>query len=85
MTPPDILVVLNDNRMSISENVGGLTRMLGRMMASNAMNPAVVFNSSFTICPSDFPWRRMEQKRITKSCTAPPSTTPMRIHNALGR
>jgi 1-deoxy-D-xylulose-5-phosphate synthase len=34
---PDMLVVLNDNRMSISENVGGLTRMLGRMMASNAM------------------------------------------------
>jgi 1-deoxy-D-xylulose-5-phosphate synthase len=37
-TPPDILVVLNDNRMSISENVGGLTRMLGRLMASNTMN-----------------------------------------------
>ncbi len=36
--PPDILVVLNDNRMSISENVGGLTRMLGRLMASNTMN-----------------------------------------------
>ncbi len=36
--PPDILVVLNDNRMSISENVGGLTRMLGRLMASGTMN-----------------------------------------------
>jgi 1-deoxy-D-xylulose-5-phosphate synthase len=27
---PDLLVILNDNRMSISENVGGLTKMLGR-------------------------------------------------------
>ncbi len=36
--PPDMLVVLNDNRMSISENVGGLTRMLGRLMASNTVN-----------------------------------------------
>ena len=31
---PDILVILNDNRMSISENVGGVTRMLGRMTGS---------------------------------------------------
>ncbi|HTA64778.1 MAG TPA: 1-deoxy-D-xylulose-5-phosphate synthase, partial [Xanthomonadaceae bacterium] len=39
MTPePNLLVVLNDNRMSISENVGGLTRMLGRLMSSRAMN-----------------------------------------------
>jgi 1-deoxy-D-xylulose-5-phosphate synthase len=36
--PPNLLVVLNDNRMSISENVGGLTRMLGRLMASDTMN-----------------------------------------------
>lgn len=35
---PDMLVILNDNRMSISENVGGLTKMLGRMMASDTMN-----------------------------------------------
>src|SRR5690606_9590531 len=34
---PDILVILNDNRMSISENVGGLTRMLGRATASPAL------------------------------------------------
>ena len=31
---PNLLVILNDNRMSISENVGGLTKMLGRMMSS---------------------------------------------------
>jgi 1-deoxy-D-xylulose-5-phosphate synthase len=35
---PNILVVLNDNRMSISENVGGVTRMLGRMTGSRTLN-----------------------------------------------
>ncbi|MCJ0825934.1 1-deoxy-D-xylulose-5-phosphate synthase [Luteimonas sp. 50] len=35
---PDILVILNDNRMSISENVGGLTKMLGRMTGSPTLN-----------------------------------------------
>jgi 1-deoxy-D-xylulose-5-phosphate synthase len=35
---PDILVVLNDNRMSISENVGGLTKMLGRLTGSKTLN-----------------------------------------------
>jgi 1-deoxy-D-xylulose-5-phosphate synthase len=35
---PNLLVVLNDNRMSISENVGGLTRMLGRMSGSRTLN-----------------------------------------------
>ena len=49
------------------------------------MTPAVVLSSSFTICASDFPLRRIEQNRITKSCTAPPSTTPIKIHSAPGR
>ncbi len=35
---PDLLVILNDNRMSISENVGGLTRMLGRATGSRTLN-----------------------------------------------
>ena len=35
---PDILVILNDNRMSISEAVGGLTRMLGRATGSATLN-----------------------------------------------
>ncbi|WP_343226470.1 1-deoxy-D-xylulose-5-phosphate synthase [Pseudomarimonas salicorniae] len=35
---PNLIVVLNDNRMSISENVGGLTKMFGRMTASKALN-----------------------------------------------
>ena len=32
---PNLLVILNDNRMSISEAVGGVTKMLGRMTASS--------------------------------------------------
>ncbi len=35
---PNILVVLNDNRMSISENVGGMTKMFGRLSASRTLN-----------------------------------------------
>jgi 1-deoxy-D-xylulose-5-phosphate synthase len=35
---PNLLVILNDNRMSISEAVGGLTKMLGRMSGSATLN-----------------------------------------------
>ena len=35
---PNLLVVLNDNQMSISENVGALTKMLGRLSGSRALN-----------------------------------------------
>jgi 1-deoxy-D-xylulose-5-phosphate synthase len=35
-TAPDMLVVLNDNGMSISENVGGLDRTLARLRAGEA-------------------------------------------------
>ena len=35
---PDLLVILNDNRMSISENVGALTKMLGRLSGSRTLN-----------------------------------------------
>ena len=35
---PDMLVILNDNGMSISENVGALTKMLARLMASRTLN-----------------------------------------------
>ncbi len=58
--------------------------MMARM-AINAMNPAGVFNSSLTICPSDRPSRRREANKMMKSCTAPPSTTPMRIQSVPGR
>jgi len=35
---PDMLVVLNDNGMSISENVGAMSKMLARLMASRRLN-----------------------------------------------
>lgn len=35
---PDLLVILNDNCMSISENVGGLTKMLGRLSGNRTLN-----------------------------------------------
>ena len=35
---PDVLVILNDNRMSISEAVGGLTKMLGRATGNRTLN-----------------------------------------------
>ncbi|MCL6619691.1 MAG: 1-deoxy-D-xylulose-5-phosphate synthase [Thermomonas hydrothermalis] len=35
---PNLLVILNDNRMSISEAVGGLTRMLGRLSGNRTLN-----------------------------------------------
>ena len=35
---PNLLVILNDNQMSISENVGALTKMLGRLSGSRALN-----------------------------------------------
>jgi 1-deoxy-D-xylulose-5-phosphate synthase len=35
---PDLLVILNDNQMSISENVGGLTKILARLMTGPRFN-----------------------------------------------
>ncbi len=35
---PDLLVILNDNQMSISENVGALPKMLARLMTSRTLN-----------------------------------------------
>lgn len=35
---PDLLVILNDNQMSISENVGALPKMLARLMVSRRLN-----------------------------------------------
>ena len=58
--------------------------MMARI-AAMPMTPAVVCSSSFTIWASDLPSRRIEQNRMTKSCTAPPSTTPIKIHNAPGK
>ncbi len=52
---------------------------------SSAVNPPTLPISSRAIWPSDFPSRRIDANRITKSCTAPPSTAPMMIHSVPGR
>ncbi len=52
---------------------------------TSATPPATGPISSFAICPSDLPLRRIDDARITKSCTAPPITTPIRIQSAPGR
>ena len=51
----------------------------------SAEKPATLPISSRAIWPSDLPSRRMEANRMTKSCTAPPSTAPMMIHSVPGR
>ncbi len=50
-----------------------------------AISPARRLTSSRAICPSDFPSRRIEQKRITKSWTQPPSTAPTISQSVPGR
>lgn len=35
---PNLLVIVNDNQMSISENVGGVTKMLGKLTSSVTLN-----------------------------------------------
>jgi len=53
--------------------------------ATSAVAPATGPISSRAMRPSDLPSRRTEAARITKSCTAPPSTTPTMIQRAPGR
>ena len=52
---------------------------------TSATKPPTLPISSRAIWPSDLPSRRMEANRITKSCTAPPSTAPMMIQRVPGR
>ena len=52
---------------------------------TSAMKPPTLPISSRAIWPSDFPSRRIEANRITKSCTAPPRHAPMMIHSVPGR
>ena len=50
-----------------------------------ATTPAALPISLRIISPSERPSRRVERNRMTKSCTAPANTTPVRIHNVPGR
>ena len=58
--------------------------MMPRIATSETL-PAMGPISSRAIWPSDLPSRRTLAARITKSCTAPPTTTPIRIQSAPGR
>src|ERR1041385_7950494 len=57
--------------------------MMARI-ASMASIPVTGPTSSLAICPSDLPSRRIDPKRMTKSWTAPPSTTPNTIQMVPG-
>src|SRR5436190_18983827 len=53
--------------------------------ASCAMNPPRFPTSSRAISPNDFPLRRIEQNKITKSCTHPANAAPAINHNVPGK
>ena len=52
---------------------------------NSAMTPGTGPSSVRISSPSERPSRRMETNRTMKSCTAPASTTPARIHSMPGR
>jgi len=61
LTPePNLLVILNDNQMSISENVGALTKMLGRLSTSETLNK-VRERGKRMMRPGSKPWRFMKR------------------------
>ena len=55
------------------------------MMATIAARPATGLTSSFAIWPRDWPSRRIDAQRMTKSWTAPAKTTPAISHSVPGR
>jgi len=60
--------------------------MIMIMKAPNsAITPGTLPISCLTISPSERPSRRVEMNSTMKSCTAPASTTPAKIHNRPGR
>ena len=52
---------------------------------SMAAKPPTGPSSSRAICPRLRPLRRVDMNRMVMSCTQPPSTPPIRIHNVPGR
>ena len=60
-----------------------MMRML--ITAKKDTNPPIGPISSFAIWVSDFPSRRTEKSRMTKSCTHPPKTAPAKIQRVPGR
>jgi len=56
----DLLVILNDNQMSISENVGALPKMLARLMTSRRLN-AMRESAKRRLTPGSFLWRFLKR------------------------
>jgi len=57
---PDMLVILNDNGMSISENVGATTKMLARLLASRRLN-LWRERTKRVLKPRSLPWRVLKR------------------------
>ena len=62
-------------------------RMMTMIMKvpNSAMTPGTGPSSVRISSPSERPSRRMETNRTMKSCTAPATTTPAKIHSTPGR
>ena len=56
-----------------------------RNVPNRAITPGTAPSSARISSPSERPSRRIEMNRTMKSCTAPASTTPARIHKVPGR
>jgi len=56
----DLLVILNDNQMSISENVGALPKMLARLMTSRRLN-AMRESAKRRLKPHGMVWRFLKR------------------------
>jgi 1-deoxy-D-xylulose-5-phosphate synthase len=56
----DLLVILNDNQMSISENVGALPKMLARLMTSRRLN-AMRESAKRRLKPHGMLWRFLKR------------------------
>ena len=52
---------------------------------TSASAPGIGPSSILIISPSDLPSRRIDANRTMKSCTAPATTTPTRIHKRAGQ
>ena len=52
---------------------------------TKASDPGTGPSSILIIWPNDLPSRLTDTNRTMKSCTAPATTTPTRIHNVPGR
>ena len=84
----EIVKVAQGEALSAFTTTRAMTPRRMMMMASTAscaMIPPRLLTSSRAIWPSDFPSRRMEQKRITKSWTQPPNAAPAISQSVPGR